>query len=529
VETASSTCQYGTKISGWNWGPFIFTFLWAIFHDFWILAILSIIPGIGFIIGIILGIKGNEWAWQKDKHKNYHIFIEQRDRWNKIGLMFVVIVCLIFFGSLLLCGYIFYDVEYGKTYAKLNNVINNSEKMRKLLGQPIKIDSFVNFSLRMKDENTSNSYEFSASGSERRGWIILKRKGEDITYLSITLDDTKQAVVIIDKLLYKNVTQLNTTNTDKFEQNLYYAEKGDPNAQYNIANMYKKGCGVAINYTEALIWYQKAAEQGVVMAQLDLAEMYHDGLGVAKNYQKAAEWYQKAANQGSAIAQYNLGVMYSNGRGLVMNHKQAAEWYQKASNQEYSLAEYNLAILYTDGLGVARDYLKAIELFQRAAEKEFAPAQNALGNMYRYGLGVAKDYKKALEWYQKAAEQGNADAQYNLGVMYSNGRGLVMDHKKAAEWYKKAADQGSSLAQHNLAILYIDGLGVARDYLKAIELFQRAAEKEFAPAQNALGNMYLHSLGVSKDYKKAIFWYQKAAKQNFKDAQSKLEILKSKM
>ncbi len=419
METLSSTCQYETKISGWNWGSFIFTFLWAIFHGFWILAILSIIPGVGFIIGIILGIKGNEWAWKKDKHKNYPIFIEQQDRWNQIGLIFAAIFCLTFLSGSLFCGYTFYDIEYGKTYEKLSNVINDSEKMRNLLGQPIKIDSFVNFNIDI-GKNTVNGYEFSASGSKRRGRIILKRNGENITYLCITLDNTKETVVIINKLPYKNVVQINTTSADEFEKNLYYAQKGDPNAQYNVANMYKKGCGITVNYTEALIWYQKAAEQGNIMAQNALADMYFDGLGVAKDHKKAAEWYQKAADQGYALAQNNLGYLYSEGVGVTKDYKKAAEWYQKSAEQGNAYAQCNLARLYFYGHGVVKDYKKVTELYKKAAEKGFAKAQYNLGSIYEGSLeGVDKDYEKAISWYQKAAEQNFEDAQSKLEILRS--------------------------------------------------------------------------------------------------------------
>lgn len=50
--------------------------------------------------------------------------------------------------------------------------------------------------------------------------------------------------------------------------------------------MYDQGRGVTQNYKEAVWWYRKAAEQGDAVAQFNLAEMYRNGLGVAKDLKR---------------------------------------------------------------------------------------------------------------------------------------------------------------------------------------------------------------------------------------------------
>jgi|GEM_PF-3263452 len=191
------------KVKGWNWGPFILTFFWTIFHGFWGMAILSIIPGIGFLIGIILGFKGNEWAWKIDKHKNYHIFIEQQRRWNKVGIIFIIMYSVIFIPTFSFFGYTIYDIKYGKTYTKISHTINNTEKLTDLLGHPIQINSFFNFNIK----NNFARYEFDVVGPKNRGRIVLKQyKGETI-YLVLMLH-SKEKVVIVDEILGKHLKNL---------------------------------------------------------------------------------------------------------------------------------------------------------------------------------------------------------------------------------------------------------------------------------------------------------------------------------
>ena len=49
------------------------------------------------------------------------------------------------------------------------------------------------------------------------------------------------------------------------------------------------------------------AKSGSADAQFELAENYEYGQGIAKDAKKAVFWYRKAAEQGFAEAQYNLG------------------------------------------------------------------------------------------------------------------------------------------------------------------------------------------------------------------------------
>ncbi|MBW1636226.1 MAG: sel1 repeat family protein [Deltaproteobacteria bacterium] len=97
------------------------------------------------------------------------------------------------------------------------------------------------------------------------------------------------------------------------------ADKGNPVAQYKLANSFFNGRGIVRNKTEALAWYMKAAENGYINAQYRLGVIYQTGNGAPKNYKKALSWYLKAAAMGYAGAQNNLGKMYEKGEGIEQN------------------------------------------------------------------------------------------------------------------------------------------------------------------------------------------------------------------
>ena len=82
-------------IKGWNWGAFWFGWLWGVCNNTWI-ALLSLIPYAGFVMSIVLGIKGNEWAWRNKKWDSVEHFKRTQGNWAIAALvMFLIVVALL--------------------------------------------------------------------------------------------------------------------------------------------------------------------------------------------------------------------------------------------------------------------------------------------------------------------------------------------------------------------------------------------------------------------------------------------------
>lgn len=73
------------------------------------------------------------------------------------------------------------------------------------------------------------------------------------------------------------------------------AQQGDTEAQVRLGDLYAKGRGVPKDYTQARVWYEKAAAQGHPMGQNNLAELYFAGLGGPPDYVRAYMWVSLAA------------------------------------------------------------------------------------------------------------------------------------------------------------------------------------------------------------------------------------------
>ncbi len=79
------------------------------------------------------------------------------------------------------------------------------------------------------------------------------------------------------------------------------AQKGDPDAENKVGEIYERGLQGKPDYEMAALWYKRAAEQGFKRAQINLAFLYEKGRGVPRDLKRALHWYRKASNLPAAV------------------------------------------------------------------------------------------------------------------------------------------------------------------------------------------------------------------------------------
>ena len=230
------------------------------------------------------------------------------------------------------------------------------------------------------------------------------------------------------------------------------------NAQAQQADTSKVGSPVG----RGLEQLQTMAEKGDPDAQYQLAERYRIGFPVEQDYDKALELYKLSAGQGFASSQFRLGELYEEGEILERDLGKAIESYRPAADQGHAGAQYALAHIYHLGSGVPQDMAAAMDWYRKAALQGDEWSQLALGDQYRIGLAVPRDLAQSTSWYRKAADKGNMFAQYELGNAYRYGNGVDPDMAKAIAWYSLSAEAGNPSAQLTLAELELAGTAATR-------------------------------------------------------------------
>lgn len=118
------------------------------------------------------------------------------------------------------------------------------------------------------------------------------------------------------------------------------AARGNPDAMFNLGQLYRLGRGVPIDLGEAERWYTGAARAGHVDAQTQLGMMlFQNG-----DPRAAVAWLQRAADKGDARAQLLYGTALYNGDGVAKRDVLLAYSYvAKAAAQGLGPAKSTLA------------------------------------------------------------------------------------------------------------------------------------------------------------------------------------------
>jgi hypothetical protein len=89
-QAAPATQSESDQLRGWNWGAFMFSWIWGIFNRVW-LSFLVFIPGLGTIWAFVLGAKGNEWAWKAKHWESMDAFKRHQKAWKPWAIVLFIL------------------------------------------------------------------------------------------------------------------------------------------------------------------------------------------------------------------------------------------------------------------------------------------------------------------------------------------------------------------------------------------------------------------------------------------------------
>jgi len=130
------------------------------------------------------------------------------------------------------------------------------------------------------------------------------------------------------------------------------AEHGDIEAEYFMGTFYMYGHGVAMDPSQAGVWFKRAfahweteARAGNPQAMVEIAGMLTAGLGVDRDDKAAVDWLRKAGDLGNAEAWAELGGLYVEGAGVQKDVAEGKRLLSKAAAAGSARANEMLAAL----------------------------------------------------------------------------------------------------------------------------------------------------------------------------------------
>jgi len=168
IRTTAVPADIPPELDRWNWGAFLLNWIWGLGNDTFI-ALLTLVPGLGFIMMIVLGLRGSRWAWRNGRWDSVEHFRRVQRLWAIWGVV-VWLGCAVlgaaFFGG------IFSLLKNSEAYQLGATRLQASTEAAKALGTPI-TTGVPNGSIKISGDTGEATLNFSASGPKASGRVSL--------------------------------------------------------------------------------------------------------------------------------------------------------------------------------------------------------------------------------------------------------------------------------------------------------------------------------------------------------------------
>jgi TPR repeat protein len=233
--------------------------------------------------------------------------------------------------------------------------------------------------------------EFDAAISYfgQSGWVVIdvdQQKG--LEYLQRAAEHDWTSAQYKLGMLYVAGKLLSPDSSKAIKYLQKAADKGGPRSQYELAQLYAEGIGEPRSTADSPVaLLRRSATNGYAPAFHALAEHYRTGLGVAVDYVQAIRYYKAARDA---------------------NEKAGADSTDSADDV-FSLVDENLQPQPDAGPGWTA-FARVLSVYLKATERSDANAMIQLGEWYLTGQFTPQDPVVAYYWFDRAANLGAVTA-----------------------------------------------------------------------------------------------------------------------
>ncbi|MDR2081638.1 MAG: sel1 repeat family protein [Campylobacteraceae bacterium] len=234
-----------------------------------------------------------------------------------------------------------------------------------------------------------------------------------------------------------------TYQDKEYEKAIPYAKKACDLGNYKgcaaLGHVYEMGEGVKQNYSEAVIYYEKACGELYESCER-AANLYNNGLGVSKNPIKAQALIERACTESVYSRDAKKCYEFGTNRLNSGNTAKALNFFEKACEANYAQGCADAAVLYTKQ--TPKDYFKASALYKKGCSLNNAQSCYDFVALYADRKNPISDLTEVKELFQKTCTYSNRELCYKIALLYTDKRGGIYDMQEAKNFFKKACDFG---------------------------------------------------------------------------------------
>ena len=308
----------------------------------------------------------------------------------------------------------------------------------------------------------------ASKGNKEAKRFLNKGSFFDETYFDQLIEKAKQGdteaqyelALSYETGVTKDNESLGVTPSQAFPWYQKAAESGHAQAQYKLGLCYEKEKGITKDYEKAIYWYEKAEEQGIeeagtslkklllkieaekgnAEAQYELALSYLNGNKGDKHLYKALVFFEKAAEQGHIKAQYMTGKFYEEGWGTAQDISKAISWYERAAEQGDLEAAQRIKILQEQIDQESFNIKKHLKQLKKAAEEKGIDVDKHIDQLKEVAVQGNKEFQKRYEQLKDKAAENDIDIDKHIDQLKEV---AVQGNKEFQKRYEQLKDKAA--------------------------------------------------------------------------------------
>jgi hypothetical protein len=195
-QTAAVPQSIPPEINRWNWGAFFLNWIWGIGNGTPI-ALLTLVPIVGFVMPFVLGVKGSGWAWRNKRWDSVEHFKRAQRRWAIAGLIVWIGAAALFTASFLGA---FAVLKHSEAYQMGVAQLQSTPLATNAFGTPITAGN-PSGSISTEGASGKAALTFPVSGPKASGTAFVEAIKKDgvwsLTRLAFKLDGSDGVTDII--------------------------------------------------------------------------------------------------------------------------------------------------------------------------------------------------------------------------------------------------------------------------------------------------------------------------------------------
>lgn len=198
-QSLNQPAEIPPELDRWNWGAFFLNWIWGIGNSTFI-ALLCLVPLLGFVMMFVLGARGSRWAWRNRVWRDAEHFRKTQRYWAIAGLAIWLAVIGLFTAAIVSIPM---ALKSSAAYQMTMEAVQADERVRSAIGDKLTTSFWIGGKVNVALGGTGEAaFSIPIRGEKGSGTAIshaVRNEGQwSMRLLVVRVDGSDEPIVLIN-------------------------------------------------------------------------------------------------------------------------------------------------------------------------------------------------------------------------------------------------------------------------------------------------------------------------------------------